>query len=42
MSEMNCTLPLDQALFSEFFHLPEQSGSNLRFGIKDRQPETYI
>ena len=32
---------IDQALFSEFFHHPEQSGSNLRFGIKDRQPETY-
>ena len=39
---MDCTVqPLDQALFSEFFHRSEQTGSHLEFGIKHRQPETY-
>ena len=41
MSEMDCTLPLDQALFSEFFHRPVQNGSQFEFGIKNRQPDTY-
>ena len=41
-SEIECDLqPLDQALFSEFFHRPEQNGTLLTFGVKDRQPETY-
>ena len=33
--------PLDQALFSEFFHRPVQNGSQFEFGIKNRQPDTY-
>ena len=42
MSQMDCELQsLDQALFSEFFHRPENHGTFLSFGLKDRQPETY-
>ena len=42
MSQMDCGLQsLDQALFSEFFHPPENHGKFLSFGLKDRQPETY-
>ena len=42
MSQMDCELQsLDQALFSEFFHRPENHGEFLSFALKNRQPETY-